>query len=63
MLTAWIICSTLLGLAGMFAELRKGANVVTAVAGFVITFVLWPVVLAFVAVTYVLIWVIALCRV
>lgn len=63
MLTAWIICSTLLGLAGMFAELRKGANVITAVAGFVITFVLWPVVLAFFAMVYVLMWVVTLCRV
>lgn len=43
MLIAWIICSTLLGLCGMFGELRKGESVATALTGFVCSFVLWPI--------------------
>lgn len=45
MLTAWIVCSTLLGLWGMFLELRKGSDLPTAVMGGVFSAVLWPVVL------------------
>lgn len=62
MLTAWIVCSTLLGLAGMFAELRRGAPLVTALAGFVCMFVLWPLAFALTAMTYVLVWIIVLCK-
>lgn len=56
MLTAWIVCSTLLGLCGMFGELRKGSSVATAVAGGVCTFVLWPVLLFWVIMSAVIIW-------
>ncbi len=43
MLTAWLIISALMGVCGMFGELRKGSNVLTVTAGFVCSFVLWPV--------------------
>lgn len=45
MLTAWIVCSVLMGIVGMFGELRKGSTVPVAIAGFVCSFVLWPVAL------------------
>lgn len=43
MLTVWLIASALMGVAGMFGELRKGESVLTALTGFVCSFVLWPV--------------------
>ena len=62
MLTAWIVCSTLLGLCGMFAELRRGESALTALTGFVCMFVLWPLAFALTAMTYVFVWVIVLCK-
>lgn len=44
MLTAWIIISVILGLSAMFAELRKGSDLPTAVMGGLNAFVLWPLV-------------------
>lgn len=43
MLTAWLIISVLMGIAGMFGELRKGNSLTVALCGFVCTVVLWPV--------------------
>lgn len=43
MLTAWIVVSALMGIAGMFGELRKGSTLPVIIAGGVCSFVLWPV--------------------
>lgn len=43
MLTAWLVCSVLMGVCGMLGELRKGSTALVAIAGFVFSFVLWPV--------------------
>lgn len=43
MLTAWLIASALMGIVGMFGELRKGESILTALTGLVCAFVLWPV--------------------
>lgn len=47
MLAAWLVASTLMGLAGMFGELRKGSTVLVSTTGFVCAFVLWPVAVIF----------------
>lgn len=43
MLITWLAVSALMGIVGMFSELRKGSTVFVAIAGFVFSFVFWPV--------------------
>ncbi len=54
MLTAWLIASALVGIVGMFGELRKGKSLPIALTGFACSFILWPVLVLFAIMVYVI---------